>query len=315
MQAYRNTPDQELRIKDNRITQQNTQKGIYSMKKGIIGVQMMMLKEEIAKHGIYEVMKQLTELGYHTVEVSQIPMTEENIRQLKKAQQELHIQVAAMSCGLEDISPEFKYPGDTLKNDFHKIVQDCRAVTCSILRIGMLPMSYASSPERMLEMTNILESYALRLKEYGIDLYYHAHTMEFYRWQGKPILTHMRERTQHLGFELDSHWMWRGGVDPVSYLESFKGRIRLLHLKDYRIGLVSDPSIMTPQFDIFGYLEQFAEVGEGVLDMPAIINAGAASGSEYFLIEQDRTYNRDVYESLRISRDNLIRMGYEDWIL
>lgn len=35
--------------------------------------------------------------------------------------------------------------------------------------------------------------------------------------------------------------MWHGGVDPVSYIRSFKGRVRLLHLKDYRIGLVTDP--------------------------------------------------------------------------
>ena len=48
--------------------------------------------------------------------------------------------------------------------------------------------------------------------------------------------------------------------------------------------------------------------------MPAIIQAGLESGSEYFLIEQDETYDRDVWESLRISRDNLIRMGYQSWL-
>ena len=47
--------------------------------------------------------------------------------------------------------------------------------------------------------------------------------------------------------------------------------------------------------------------------MPAIIQAGLESGSEYFLIEQDDQYGRNVYDSLRISRDNLIRMGYKDW--
>lgn len=33
----------------------------------------------------------------------------------------------------------------------------------------------------------------------------------------------------------------------------------------------------------------------------------------YFLIEQDDTYGRDPYESLKISHDNLVRMGYADW--
>ena len=45
------------------------------------------------------------------------------------------------------------------------------------------------------------------------------------------------------------------------------------------------------------------------------MEAGLAGGSEYFLIEQDDTYGRDPFESLRISRDNLIKMGYADWFL
>ena len=58
---------------------------------------------------------------------------------------------------------------------------------------------------------------------------------------------------------------------------------------------------------------QFAEVGEGSLPVKECIEAGLAGGSEYFLIEQDDTYGRDPFESLKISRDNLIALGYEDW--
>jgi sugar phosphate isomerase/epimerase len=55
---------------------------------------------------------------------------------------------------------------------------------------------------------------------------------------------------------------------------------------------------------------QFAEVGEGNLDWPAIIEQSLASGAEYLLVEQDDTYGRDPFESLRISRDNLVALGY-----
>lgn len=281
------------------------------MAQGKIGVQMMMLKHEIEERGMLPALEKLAELGFHTIEVSQIPMTEENIRQLQYAAKELGIRTAAMSCGLEDLSASWKYPGDTLANDFDKIVRDCQAVDCRILRLGMLPLRCAVSPEEMLAMIDRCEGFAQALKPYGIDFYYHAHSMEFYRWQGKPILTHMRERTQALGFELDSHWMWRGGVDPVEYIRQFRGRIRLLHLKDYRIGLMASGDHQPG--DIFGPLEEFAEVGEGSLNMPAIIQAGLESGSEYFIIEQDNTYGRNVYDSLRISRDHLIAMGYGSW--
>lgn len=283
------------------------------MVKGKIGVQMMMLKPQVQEHGIYEILKKLHQMGFHYVEVSQIDMTPDTIAQMNRAREEFGVEISAMSCGMEDLTAEWKYPGDTLKNDFDKIAADCKAVGCPILRIGMLPMSYATSPEKMMDMAMQLEDYARRMKEQGIDLYYHAHTYEFYRWKGKPILTHMMEQTKYLGFELDSHWMWRGGVDPVAYLRSFKGRVRMQHLKDYRIGLMPENFEMRPDFDLFGSLEQFAEVGEGCLNMKAIIDAGLESGSEYFMIEQDRTYGRDVYDCLAISKSNLEKMGYGDW--
>lgn len=118
------------------------------MEKGKIGVQMMMLKEEIRRGGMRPAMEKLADLGYHAVEVSQIPMTPENIRELQYADQNLGIQTVSMSCGLEDLSPDYKYPGDTLANDFNKIVEDCQAVNCGILRIGMLPLHSAVSPEK-----------------------------------------------------------------------------------------------------------------------------------------------------------------------
>ena len=37
-------------------------------------------------------------------------------------------------------------------------------------------------------------------------------------------------------FELDVHWIHRGGKDPVSVLKDYAGLVDLVHLKDYRIG-------------------------------------------------------------------------------
>ena len=63
-------------------------------------------------------------------------------------------------------------------------------------------------------------------------------------------------------------------------------------------------------FADFFNLVEFAEVGEGNLPIRECIEAGLAGGSEYFLIEQDDTYGRDPFETLKISRDNHMAMGY-----
>ena len=63
----------------------------------------------------------------------------------------------------------------------------------------------------------------------------------------------------------------------------------------------------------FTNLIEFAEIGEGNLDIKAIIEAGIESGAQYFLIEQDDTYGRDPFDCLKTSADNLRELGYADW--
>ena len=45
------------------------------------------------------------------------------------------------------------------------------------------------------------------------------------------------------------------------------------------------------------------------------IEAGLESGCEFFFIEQDLTYGRTPFESLKISHDNLVQMGYGEMFL
>ncbi len=283
-------------------------------KKGLIGIQMSTIKSKIDELGAYGTLKACAELGYHCVEVSQIPMTPENVANMKRACDEFGIKIAALSAGLEPIMPGM--PGEFLTTDFDKIVADCKALDCDMLRIGMLPMNCMGSRDKALDFVKRADEMAARLKEHGIDLYYHNHHIEFTKYDGEYLLDIIKNNTQHMGFELDIHWIQRGGENPVEFIKKYSGRIRLLHLKDYRIGEVKMPEgPLDPKtfMAAFTNVVEFAEVGEGTLPIKECIEAGLAGGSEYFLIEQDTTYDRDPFDSLKISRDNLIKLGYEDW--
>ena len=70
------------------------------MKKGKIGVQMMMLKPQVAEHGMYEVLKKLHEMGFHYVEVSQLVMDEDAVSQMKRACDEFGMEISSLSCSL-----------------------------------------------------------------------------------------------------------------------------------------------------------------------------------------------------------------------
>ena len=158
---------------------------------------------------------------------------------------------------------------------------------------------------------------AARLAEQGIALCYHNHHIEFAKYDGKYILDIIRESAPLMKFELDVHWIHRGGKDPVSVLKDYAGLVDLVHLKDYRIGQLAPNAFEFLQagdfqafMAAFEGVVQFAEVGEGNLDFKAIIDQSLTSGAKYLLIEQDNPYGRDPFDCLATSRDNLIALGY-----
>lgn len=225
------------------------------------GVQLSTLKSRIPELGAYTTLRKCAEIGYPTVEVSQIPMTAENVAEVKRAGADFGITVAALSASLEPMVPGMK--GETLSADYEKIVDDCRSLDCSMLRIGILPMNCLNSVDNALGFIQRAEEMAIRLKGDGIGLYYHNHHVEFVRYDGEFLLDLFRKRTEQLGFELDIHWIHRGGVDPVAYIAGFAGRARLLHLKDYRIGPVTMPE---GPFDVSKFMRAFTNVVEFARD-------------------------------------------------
>lgn len=286
------------------------------MTKGLIGVQMMMLGGKVQEMGAYAVLEKVAEIGYHCIEISQIPMTAENVEAIRKACDEFDIEVAAGSAMLEPMG-EGAPKMETLETDFDKIVADCKTLNTNFLRIPILPFGYMGDREKVLDFVVRAEEMAERLAEHNIDLYYHNHHVEFEKYDGKYLMDIIRDNTTRLGFELDVYWIQHAGENPVTYIQQFAGRIKLLHLKDYRIkfdsSVFADGLSMETIMKAFTSAVQFAEVGEGNLPMKEIIDTGLACGSEYFLVEQDQQYGRDPFDCLITSRDNLIKLGYQDW--
>lgn len=281
-----------------------------------IGVQAMMLKDSFGEVGAFQTLKRITDIGYHAVEVSQIPMTTENVDQLVRARDELGMDIASVSAGLRG---KAGVPMDTLTDDYDKIVADCRRLDTTMVRIGMLPFDAMASLDLVLEFADQTNEYAERLAADGIRLYYHNHHIEFAKYDGKLLLDIIADRAPAMGLELDVHWVQRGGKDPVATIRKYSDRVAMIHLKDYRIGQLPADAFTALEagdfktfMDAFTGVVQFAEVGEGNLDFAAIIAAAVESDAEYLLVEQDQLYGRDVFDCLQTSYDNLVALGHRD---
>lgn len=277
-----------------------------------IGVQASTIKHAFTELGTYETLRKVSDLGYHAVEISQVAMTPENVADMRRAQDELGVRIAALSASLIP-----QTGGESLTTTFDKIVADCKALGTTTVRIGMLPFEAMGSLGLVTDFAGRANEVAGQLAAEGIDLCYHNHHVEFARFDGRYMLDVIADTAPDVGLEIDVHWVHRGGLDPVATLAQHAGRVRLVHLKDYRIGAMPPAATeLLAAGDVAAFvgafrdLVQFAEVGQGTLDWPAIVEQALTSGAEYLFVEQDDTYGRDPFESLAMSRDHLVWLGY-----
>ena len=132
-----------------------------------------------------------------------------------------------------------------------------------------------------------------RAKALGMQLAYHNHDFEFEKIGGKYALDVLYETVPAdlLKAELDTCWVNVGGADPVAYVRKYAGRVEILHFKDFA-GKKSEN-----MYALIGVNEgkkentvgdfEFRPLGQGLQDMPAIVQAAKESGTQWGIIEID----------------------------
>ncbi len=178
------------------------------------------------------------------------------------------------------------------------VIEEHKALGCDHPAIGGLPEGYHSG-EGVRQFIDELTPVARRLSEEGMDFSYHNHARELIKYGDKTWLQMLYEQSPPdiLKAEIDTYWIQAGGGDPAWWISKCAGREPIVHFKDMR---------MSPDGE-----QQMAEIGEGNLNWEAILKACEAGGVQYAMVEQDRCYGRNPFESLAISYNNLREMGIE----
>jgi sugar phosphate isomerase/epimerase len=141
----------------------------------------------------------------------------------------------------------------------------------------------------------------------GVKFAYHNHGYGLHEMQGQVPVKLILQRTDPklVFFEMDIYWTTAGGANPVQYLREYSSRYKMIHLKDMKElkrfkGDGGDP---TQWVELFPYM---TSVGDGVLDIQAIVAQAHASGVEHFIVEQDIVANPQV--ALKRSADALAKL-------
>jgi sugar phosphate isomerase/epimerase len=185
-------------------------------------------------------------------------------------------------------------PFERLLAESQRVAEEHAIIKCHHTAPGSIPVHYrnegAAGYLRFALEANLL---ALKLKPLGLTLSYHNHDFEFARFDGQTALDLIYSTALALCAEIDTYWVQAGGADPALWIRKMQGRSPLLHLKD--MVYLGDKSVM-------------AEVGEGNLNWPAILQAASFAQVQWYIVEQD-TCQRDPFESIAISLANLRHMG------
>jgi sugar phosphate isomerase/epimerase len=254
------------------------------MLRGITGAQLYTLRDHCKTiHDIAETCRKVAAIGYTSVQISAFgPVDPDDVA---RVMQDNQLTVASTHLSWE-----------RMLTDLDSVIQEHKLWQCAHPAIGGLPGEYHSA-DGVKRFIDELAPVAARLAAEGMDFSYHNHNHELVRYGEKTWLAMLYDQAppDMLKAEIDTYWIQAGGGDPAAWVARCAGREPLLHCKDMAMGP--------------GREQRFAPVGEGNLNWPAILNAAEAGGVEYYLVEQDVTYDLDPFEALAVSFRNLEAMG------
>ena len=135
-----------------------------------IGVNTPLLKESIAEIGIYDTLKWVAEIGYHYIEVSQVPINPETVKEFRRAEDDFGIQVCSISV---DAEPEPQTPDGARKmnvrDDLEAIAEACRILGCKHCRTFSAGTDDFATEENVRKYAKKMHEAAERLATDGLD--------------------------------------------------------------------------------------------------------------------------------------------------
>jgi sugar phosphate isomerase/epimerase len=176
-----------------------------------------------------------------------------------------------------------------------KVMDDFDTLGCKHIIVPWINEERRNSVDAWKKFAAELVGAGKTLATRGFTLSYHNHDFEFAKFEGQYGLDLLFASAEpaYLASELDLYWVARAGVDPVAYLKKLGTRVQAVHLKDM------DKADRT----------KFTQVGAGQLDFVALLKTCNELSIAWGAIEQDNCYDVDPLQAVRISAENLKKLG------
>ena len=259
------------------------------------GLALYTLREDMSRNPI-ETLKKVSETGYAYVEAAGY---EDGMYYGMKPEA---FKTSLQEVGLKPMSTH--QPTVTLENA-DQLIADAKAAGFQYFVIPVPPEGhFTRDPEtgkRYMDqdldpLVELLDAIGKKCADAGLKLLYHNHDFEYEKnAQGIVPIEYMIENCdpKYVNFQMDLYWVTKAGADPIAYFKKYPGRFKSWHVKD---------------MDQEG---KFAPVSTGTIDFTSILKEKELSGLEFYMVEQDKTFEREPLEAIKISHEGLVRLGFE----
>lgn len=269
-----------------------------------VGVQVYSVRGD-AERDLAGTLKKIKEIGYDGVELAGL-----------YGHTPVQVRTAIEEAGLIALSAHV--PFQELREDIEGVVGQYKEIGVKYIAIPYLMDEDRPGTPKFEENVKTFERIGKVCKEKGIELLYHNHDFEFVKMpDGRYALDYIYDTipADLLKTELDTCWVKVAGEDPAAYVRKYAGRSPIVHLKDFH--KEGRPANM---YELIGTTVEkkeasagsfeFRPVGHGDQDMPSILEASIAAGSEWVVVEQDQSNGRSPMEAITLSREYLRSQGW-----
>jgi len=239
---------------------------------------------ELTKADFANAMREVSQIGYTRVELAGYGSLTSAV-EAKKALDDADLTVVGAHIGI-----------DRMEKELERVLDEQTILGNTNIICPHLGEPRRKDAAAWKQTAASMNKIAATCKRQGFEFAYHNHSWEFQTFDGVSGFDLLWQNTDPdlVKSELDVYWIQHGGVDPTACIKKMGKRILALHLKDMAAG---------PE-------RRFAPVGSGLLDFNAMLKAALALGINYYIVEQDATYETPPLQAARTSLDNLRKLGF-----
>lgn len=259
-----------------------------------LGVQLYSVRNDMAKDPI-GTLEAIAQMGFNEVEAygySEGKMFGMSVLEFSKVLKSNGLTMPSSHCNftLSDYEESQKDISDRAKKAIEAAVEMGQDYI-------IFPWLKPEERPQVLSIVRLVNAAATYAQKAGIRFGYHNHDFEFISRgpDGRLLMEWLLHEIdpKMLTFEMDLYWVCHAQYNPLDWFRLYPGRWELCHCKD----LANTPTRET------------IEVGDGVIDFPAIFKQSAQAGLKHYVIELEH-YRTTPLEGIQRARQGFLDLRW-----